>query len=373
LQEKIENMKKITIVTLVVVALVALALVSCRFIRGQILDGPGMECDTTDTLNTVEAVVKQVNAVYDYWNKQREHYDEKAPTVDERFGTKEWLQVREDAWAADRDCECGGFFDFGDEGPLDAWVYDCYEGTVSANDIDAKILSNGVAEVKFLVKDAVTTKGIPMHWLMRVEDGEWRVANIIFEKDGGIDLLESLRNYGWEFKTDKQFDISKWYDELVELAQPLFADYGTIEFHEYALIDVDRDGKAELYMRNADHYEAIFTLDEKDPHVLIDADSRLSISFFKNAIQSSGSCGTGCNMIEIAVLKDSKLAYSLSNMEQYDMEGNLSENNWSKDGKDISAEEGEKLYKSLGDPIDLYVNWHGINFDHKQNLSKYAE
>ena len=78
-------------------------------------------------------------------------------------------------------------------------------------------------------------------------------------------------------------------------------------------------------------------------------------------------------MIEIAVLKDSKLAYSLSNMEQYDMGGNLSENNWSKDGKDISAEEGEKLYKSLGDPIDLYVNWHGINFDHKQNLSKYAE
>ena len=31
---------------------------------------------------------------------------------------------------------------------------------------------------------------------MRKEDGEWRVANIIFENDGGIDLLESLRNYG---------------------------------------------------------------------------------------------------------------------------------------------------------------------------------
>ena len=329
--------------------------------------------EVPDTLNTVEAVVKQVNAVYDYWNELRENYDEKKPTVDERFGTKEWQQVREDAWAADRDCECGGFFDFGDEGPLDPWTYDCYEGYVSANDIKAKILPNGMAEVKFLVKDAVTPKGVPMRWQMRVEDGEWRVANIIFEKDGGIDLLESLRNYGWEFKTDKQFDISKWYAELVELAEPLFAGYDPVEFHEYALIDVDRDGKAELYMRNADHYEAIFTLDDKDPHVLIDADFHRSISFFKNAIQSSGSCGTCCNMIEVAVLKDSKLAYTLNNMEQYDMAGNLSENNWSKDDKDIPTEEGEKLYKSLGDPIDLYINWHGINIEHNLNLTEYAE
>ena len=324
--------------------------------------------EVPDTLNTVEAVVKQVDAVYDYWNELREHYDEKKPTVDERFGTKEWQQVREDAWAADRDCECGGFFDFGDEGPLDPWVYDCYEGTVSANDIEAKILPNGMADVKFLVKDAVTTKGIPMRWLMRVEDGEWRVANIIFEKDGGIDLLESLRNYGWEFKTDKQFDMSKWYDELVELAEPLFAGNDPVEFHEYAFIDVDRDGKAELYMRNAEnHYEAVFTLDDDDPHVLIEADFRRSISFFKNAIQSSGNCGTGCNMIEIVVLKDSKLAYSLNNMEQYDMEGNLLENNWSKDDKEIPTEEGEELYKSLGNPIDLYVKWHGIDITRKTN------
>ena len=319
--------------------------------------------EVPDTLNTVEAVVKQVNAVYDYWNELRENNDEKKPSVDERFGTKEWQQVREDAWAADRDCECGGFFDFGDDGPLDPWVYDCYEGSVSANDIEAKILPNGMAEVKFLVKDAVTTKGIPMRWLMRVEDGEWRVANIIFEKDGGIDLLESLRDYGWEYKADKQFDISKRYDELVELAEPLFTDYNPVEFHEYALIDVDRDGKAELYMRNAEaQYEAIFTLDDKDPHVLIDADLHRSISFFKNAIQSSGNCGTGCNMAEVVILKDSKLAYSLNNMEQYDMEGELSENSWTKDDKEIPTEEGEKLYKSLGDPIELYVKWHDINF-----------
>ena len=160
--------------------------------------------EVPDTLNTVEAVVKQVDAVYDYWNELREHYDEKKPTVDERFGTKEWQQVREDAWAADRDCECGGFFDFGDEGPLDPWVYDCYEGTVSANDIEAKILPNGMADVKFLVKDAVTTKGVPMRWLMQVEEGQWRVANIFFEKDDNLDILKNMRAYVEEMTTKNE-------------------------------------------------------------------------------------------------------------------------------------------------------------------------
>lgn len=360
-------------------AVIALTWTAC----GNKTNSAAIDADSTqvfevpDTLNTVEAVIKQVNAVYDYWNQQRKHFDENNPKVqslDERFGTREWQQVREDAWAADRDCECGGFFDFGDEGPLDPWLYDCYEGRVSADSIKAEILPNGMAEVKFLVKDAVTTKGIPMRWLMRVEDGQWRVANIFFEKDGSLDLQESLRNYGWEFKTDKQFDIAKWYDGLVELAEPLFTGYDPVEFHEYALIDVDRDGKAELYMRNNEaRYEAIFTLDEKDPHILIDADDRRSISFFKGAIQSSGGCGTGCNMGEVVVLKDSKLAYTLNNMEQYNMEGELSENGWEKDGKEIPTEEGEKLYKSLGDNVEPYINWHGINIERKPKLSDYAE
>lgn len=151
----------------------------------------------TDTLNTAAAVEKQVNAVYDYWNDCREHYDENEdkPSVDECFGSREWREVREQVAAIDRECECGGFFDFGDEGPLDAWVYDCYEGAVSANDIEVKLRPDSTAEVNFLVKDAVTLKGIPIRWLMRIEDGAWRVANIIFVKDDNFDILENMRGY----------------------------------------------------------------------------------------------------------------------------------------------------------------------------------
>ena len=151
--------------------------------------------EVSDTLYSVEAVVKQVDAVYEYHNQMREHFDENKPSLDERFGSKEWQRVRKAVEDVDRDCECGGFFDFGDEGPLDAWIYDCYEGVVSANDIEVKLLHDSTAEVRFLVKDAVTINGVPIRWLMRVEDGQWRVHNIIFEKDNDLDLLLNMRDY----------------------------------------------------------------------------------------------------------------------------------------------------------------------------------
>ena len=208
-------MKKV-LLFLMGMLLMAVGLTGCKYFKP--LDGPGMErnpadADSTavnevpDTLNTVEAVEKQVNAVYAYWNEQREHYDENKPSIDELFGTKEWQQVRNEVIAIDRECECGGFFDFGDEGPLDPWTYDCYEGYVSANDIKVKLQPNGTAEVRFLVKDAVTTKGIPMRWLMQMEDGQWRVANIFFEKEDNFDILMNMRAY--IDNADNQSEIEK--------------------------------------------------------------------------------------------------------------------------------------------------------------------
>ena len=182
------------IVIFVAVVCVAAAFGGCRFIRGQILDGPGME---RDTLYNEDAVIAQVNAVYDYWNELRTNFDENKPyvTVDDRFGTKEWRQVRDEVAAIDRECECGGFFDFGDEGPLDAWTYDCYEGAIGADSIQVKLQPDSTAEARFLVKDAVTIKGIPIRWLMKIEDGEWRVANIFFVKDNDLDILQNMRDY----------------------------------------------------------------------------------------------------------------------------------------------------------------------------------
>lgn len=175
--------------------------------------------EMADTLNTIEAVERQVNVVYAYWNDLREHYDEDWPSVDERFGTREWWRVRQDVAAIDRECECGGFFDFGDEGPLDAWTYDCYEGAVRADNIKVKMLAEGMAEVRFLIKDAVTIKGVPIRWLMQVEDGEWRVANIFFEKNNDLDIFLNMQAYISENKSGIKADTTTENINLSDYAE----------------------------------------------------------------------------------------------------------------------------------------------------------
>lgn len=170
---------------------------------GSDTDSTTVEIAPGDTLEIKEEIVRQVDAVYDYLAELREHYDENLPTVDERFGSKEWRQVCHEVDSIDRECECGGFFDFGDEGPLNAWTYDCYEGRVSADSIQVSLQPGGTAEVGFLVKDAVTIKGIPMRWQMLKEEGQWRVQNIIFVKDE-IDLLKSMQVYVEDNKSQKE-------------------------------------------------------------------------------------------------------------------------------------------------------------------------
>lgn len=177
--------------------------------------------EVSDTLDSVMDVVKQVEAVYAYWNDLRANFDENKPyvTVDERFGSKEWRQVREEVAAIDRECECGGFFDFGEEGPLNPWVYDCFEGAVIADSIQVKMLADDSAEVEFLVKDAVTIKGIPIRWLMCVEDGEWHVANIIFVKDDNFDILANMRDYIDFEKKKKEEEAQPDQKDLSEYAE----------------------------------------------------------------------------------------------------------------------------------------------------------
>lgn len=313
-----------------------------------------------DSLNKVEAVVKQVNAVYEYWNAMRDDTDENKPTVDERFGSKEWWKIRQEVAAIDRECECGGFFDFGEEGPLDPWVYDCYEGYVSANDIQVKLQEKGTAEVKFLVKDAVTTKGIPIRWLMRVEDGQWRVANIFFVNDDDYDILMNMRAYVDDGKFNKDFDINKYLSKMKELAaEKQGLDKDEVSFNAYGLVDVDRDGTPEVFIKDENHYyNILFSIAGGQPTVLATTFGATEIYFYENGVGVQGGCGTGCMMSDFTLVKNSKAVVNFSSIDQYDMEGKLAESNKSKDGKDITAKEYDKLCSQLGEQVDLSAMMH---------------
>ena len=334
--------------------------------------------EVPDTLNTIEAIEKQVNAVYAYWNEQREHYDENKPSIDELFGSKEWQRVRNEVIAIDRECECGGFFDFGEEGPLDPWTYDCYEGYVSANDIQVKLQPNGTAEVRFLVKDAVTTKGVPMRWLMQVEDGQWRVANIFFEKNDNFDILMNMRAYADDGKFNKTFDINKYLAAMKEqVAKLQGVDKDEITFDAYGLVDIDLDGVPEVFVQNKEHfYNVVFSIAEGNPSVLANSFGATEIYFFEHGVGAQGGCGTGCQMSDCTILKDSKAVCNIRSIDEYGMDGELAASTNTKDGKKITAEEYNKLFAQLGELVSLEAVMHEIEKEtpaDNPNLSDYAE
>jgi hypothetical protein len=91
-----------------------------------------------ESLNNEEAVVKQVKAVYDYLNNRKEGQ----PWLDEKFGTKEWQQTMQKLEMVDQRRDEGFYAD-----GFNPWSFEFYGEKVTAEDIKAEILPNGMARV----------------------------------------------------------------------------------------------------------------------------------------------------------------------------------------------------------------------------------
>lgn len=164
-----------------------------------------IEAITAQFQKSMAEVDKQVNNVYDYLESIRRYYldtpedqieDRVWQTADELFGSRAWRELRAKADAAARDCECGSYLEFGDAGPFDAWTYDCFEGKVTPK-INHIFLSNdgSTAYADLEIKDATSITAVPLSWRLIQENGEWRVDNIIFLKDGNINLMETMLDF----------------------------------------------------------------------------------------------------------------------------------------------------------------------------------
>jgi len=315
--------------------------------------------EVPDTLDSEEAVIRQVKAVYEYLYSRKEGQ----PWLDERFGTKEWQQTIKELEKIDEDRD-DRFYEDG----FNPWSFEYYEGKVSAKDVKAKILDNGKAMVTFILKDAMS-EGEEVRWLMKVEDGEWRVQTIF---NSNSDLLRNMRSYMDDVKFSKDFDITRYHDQMVEQASSIT---GSSEpFTHYALLDIDRDGKPEVCAcRNDFDAKVIFSIAGDKPSVLADSDGRTNIVYFDHGVGSQGGCGTGCHMSSYTLMKDSKAVTILNAMTEYDMEGNESEKGYSKDDQDITEEEYKRLCQQLGDDYSVDLNWHDIEVKASNPLSEYAE
>ena len=153
-------MKKMTFLTVVVVAVVAAGLVSCKYIRGQILDGPGMERDSTEILadeREMEAIKAYVVKFYQEWEGEDVlNYDYAKQHI-----TPGLLKYLADAYEFECEGECLATWKFFYEGGGDVGEFKSRQ--ITARDRNHVLVENKYVNYEYdvllsVVKDGDTFK-----------------------------------------------------------------------------------------------------------------------------------------------------------------------------------------------------------------------
>ena len=349
---------------LILLSACALMFVAC----GNKTGGAATDADSTaqevtavpDSLNNVEAVIKQVKAVYAYFNNRKDG----DPWLDAKFGSKEWQKtiaevVKVDEKKREQDSEEEGFF----VNEFDPWTFGLLSDTLSPENINAKLLENGMAEASFTLKGDDSEDNVC--WWLKVEDGQWRVQTI-FNADE--DLLADMYYYLDEQKFLPTFDISKYLASMQKQAD--------FPIRNYALYDFDHDGTPEVIASGKDTtWEmAAFSIADGKPTMLLNS-FKSAFYVFGHGLGVQESCGTGCHTEEYCIVKNSRKDFNFGSFDQYDMEGNLikEESSRYKGDKEISDEELGQLKKQLGAWVRIGFDWHKVQAPADNGISDYAE
>ncbi|MBO4658237.1 MAG: hypothetical protein J5637_01300 [Prevotella sp.] len=137
-----------------------------------------------------------------------------------------------------------------------------------------------------------------------------------------------------------------------------YSTYGEHFLTQYALVDIDSDGVPELWMQTDDgSYQAVFSI-RLTIDLLRGQDDRRTLSFYKNAVGDSGTCGALCMSSNYVVLKESCRHSQLMELSEWDNQADdYGDSTYTLDGKAISKAEGERFVKSLGGPRTLSPKW----------------
>lgn len=155
---------------------------------------------------------------------------------------------------------------------------------------------------------------------------------------------------------DKMFKMYKDYDDMYKSENATFA--------KFSLLDLDDDQIPELWFQSANGEDgAFYAINTGKIALLITQNYHSSIALHKGAIQQSGGCGTGCHAAFYATVKNSEPGPTVRWFTEYDMEGEKVAENFMRDEKPITLEEGEKFVESLGDAIDINPKWYPLEGD----------
>ena len=152
------------------------------------------------------------------------------------------------------------------------------------------------------------------------------------------------------------------YDQMCRQFDSTYQLEEKVKFDKYALIDFDEDDNPELWLSsNNNDNQAIFTISLDGIQMVASTYYKTNFVFHENnVIGSAGGCGTGCFNAEYVKLDNSKVLYRFQDFQEYDYQKDKMNSTYSKDGKELSKAEGERIYKSFGEVKDIIPLMHEL-------------
>ena len=129
-------------------------------------------------------------------------------------------------------------------------------------------------------------------------------------------------------------------------------------FTQYAMLDIDHDGKPELLLQSDDEsIRAVYAISLTINLIAGQNGSRF-LSFYKDAVCHSGSCGALCMSSVYVVLNESYPKTYLSELWEWNEEAeDYVISTYTLDGKEISKKKGENIVRTLGEPYEPDLKW----------------
>ena len=162
-------------------------------------------------------------------------------------------------------------------------------------------------------------------------------------------------NYKWDGMNLKFSDVKiDKIDQMRRLYLDDFDEFEDSEFTKFMLYDFDEDNNPELWLSSQNNdYQAIYSIVQGEIQMLSATYFKTNFSFYENGICTSGSCGTGCFYTRCVMLNESKAFRTCEEFQSYNYETDGMEYSYTIDGQEVSKEDGEKMFKSLGKSIEI--------------------
>ncbi len=159
-------------------------------------------------------------------------------------------------------------------------------------------------------------------------------------------LLQSVSVRSQALNADELF-YSKNYNKVIELIK---YEHPEMELYmpKYTLIDIDRDGINELWVRDESGENGIFICRGGDNLKSIALEYGLrSVKFFGNVVCEFGSAGSGALYSYYVNLENSSIVETFSDLQLINYETEEETHECGLNGEDISYEEFQKIAKAL--------------------------